>query len=393
VKKNLQLGLALLLLAPLGLAQQSRITQDGGGWTQEVSGSLTGVRNLRIQVEAGGVQVLGGSQNGITYTYRSHANTSSEEKARRVLDAYKVNGYVRGDTAWIVGEIQHGGSHRIYGDFVINVPRDIERVKIETGGGSVSVHGIAGRLEAETGGGKMKLEDIGGAVSAETGGDTIEAMSIGGDLTVQTGGGKLYLGPVKGVINASTGGGEVVMLSGERGGVLESGAGDIQVKQSGGMLKISTGGGNIDLGDVNGSVEIETGGGSIRVGSAKGLVRAETGSGRIELNGVPCARVETGAGGIVVRLIAAGNRQDSSLETAVGDITVYLPANLNVTVQAAIEAANGHKIYSELQGLDIRMENGDWPHTVTADGNLNGGGPILKVQTASGNIWFRRATQ
>lgn len=393
MKKNLQIGLALLLWVPLGLAQQSRITQDNGGWTQEVSGSLNGVRNLRIQVEAGSVQVQGGSQNAITYTYRGRAGTSSEERARRMLEAYKINGYVRGDTAWIVGEMEGRGSHRINGDFVINVPRDIEHVKIETGGGGVSVHGITGRLEAETGGGKMKLEDIGGTVSAETGGDTIEAISIGGDLTVQTGGGKLYLGPVKGLINASTGGGEVVLLSGDRGGVLETGAGNIQVKQSGGMLKISTGGGNIDLGDVNGAVQIETGGGSIRVGSAKGLVRAETGSGRIELNGVPCARVETGSGGIVARFIAAADRQDSSLETAVGDITVYLPANLNVTVRAAIEAANGHKIYSELQGLEIRSETGDWPQTVTADGNLNGGGPILKVQTVSGNIWFRRANQ
>ncbi len=393
MKKNLQLGLVLLVLVPLASAQQSRITQENGGWTQEVSGSLSGVRNLRIQVEAGGVRVEGGSQNGITYTYHGHARTSSEEKARRMLERYRVNGYVRGDTAWIVGEMDGGGSHRINGDFIINVPRDIEHVKIETGGGGVSVHGIAGRLEAETGGGKMKLEDIGGAVSAETGGDTIEAMSIGGDLTVQTGGGRLYLGPVKGLINASTGGGEVVMLSGDRGGVLETGAGNIQVKQSGGMLKISTGGGNIDLGDVNGAVEIETGGGSIRVGSAKGLVRAETGSGRIELNGVPSARVETGSGGIVARFIAASDRQNSSLETAVGDITIYLPVNLNVTVQAAIEAANGHKIYSELQGLDIRMENGDWPQTVTAEGNLNGGGPVLKVQTVSGNIWFRRASQ
>jgi DUF4097 and DUF4098 domain-containing protein YvlB len=383
-------GFVLLLLSPLALAQ-GRITQEGGGWTQEITGSLSGVKNLRIQLDGGGVKVQGAQQAGITYTYRTHVNTSSEEKARHQFEAYKINAGVRGETAWIEAE---GSGHRgVFGDFVITVPRDIEVIKLETGGGGVWVNGIAGRLEAETGGGKMHLEDIGGAVTAETGGDSIEATSIGGDLNVQTGGGKLYLGPVKGVINASTGGGEVIMLSGERAAVLESAAGDIQVKQCTGTLKASTGGGNIEIGDAGGMVEIETAGGSIRLGSAKGLVTAQTGAGRIELSGVPSVRAESGSGAIVVRMVAGKERNDSVLETAAGDIVVFLPANLNITVRAAIEMANGHKIHSEFSEIPVQIETVDWPQTMTAEGSLNGGGPLLKVRTATGDIWFRRAIQ
>ena len=177
-------------------------------------------------------------------------------------------------------------------------------------------------------------------------------------LTVQTGGGKLYLGSVKGLVNATTGGGDVVLLSGERGGVLESGAGDIQVKQSGGDLKITTGGGNIDVDNVAGPIEVETGGGSIRIGSAKGLVRAETGSGRIELNGIPSVRAETGSGGILARFVVlSGDHADSMLETAAGDIVIYLPANFRARVRAAIEAANGQKIYSDFPEIPVQMED------------------------------------
>src|SRR3989454_9890002 len=92
--------------------------------------------------------------------------------------------------------------------------------------------------------------------------------------------------------------------------VLETGGGSIQVERCAGRVKASTGGGSIDLGDIGGAAEIETGGGSIRLASAKGPVRAETGGGSIELNGVPSARAETGAGGIVAKFISSGDRRD-----------------------------------------------------------------------------------
>jgi hypothetical protein len=82
------------------------------------------------------------------------------------------------------------------------------------------------------------------------------------------------------------------------------------------------------------------------------------------------------------------------LETSVGDITVYLPTSLNITVRAAIEVANGHNIRSEFAELRVSSEGGDYgPKTVSAEGNLNGGGPVLKVRTTTGNINFRRVSQ
>jgi len=392
LKANLKIVIAAVTLSAAAMAQQSKVYQESSGWAQEVAGSMSGAKNLRVRVEAGSVRVEGGSQTGISYKMVTHAHTSSEERARRQFEDYKLTASVRGDTAWIEADCR--SPHRFSGEYVISVPNGIESVKIETDGGAVSVKGIGGRLEAQTGGGKLHLEAIGGNVNAETGGDSVEVNQIGGDLTVQTGGGSLYLGAVKGAVNASTGGGDIVLLSGGGSAILETGAGDIQVKQCGGDLKVTTGGGNIDVDTVVGPIEVETGGGSIRVGSAKGLVRAETGSGRIELNGIPSVRAETGSGGIMARFVSvSGDRADSVLETASGDIVVYLPVNFRARVRAAIEAANGHKIYSDFPEIPVRTEDGEWPQMITAEGNLNGGGPTIKVQTVSGNIWFRRANQ
>jgi DUF4097 and DUF4098 domain-containing protein YvlB len=158
---------------------------------------------------------------------------------------------------------------------------------------------------------------------------------------------------------------------------------------------VSTGGGSIDLGDILGPAEIETGGGSIRLSSANGPVRAETGGGSIELNGVSSARAETGAGGIIAKFISASKQPtDSVLETSAGDITVYLASDLPITIRASIDVANGHSIHSEFPDIHISSEGGDYgPKTFTAEGRLNGGGPVLKVRTTTGDIVFRRVVR
>lgn len=395
LKRFSKLVAALLLILPLAAAQETRVYREGGNWAREITGTLAAAKNLRIKVDMGAVRVAGGSQSGISYVIRNRVSTSSEDQARREFDSYKISAYVRGDTAWIVADWQGGRPHRFSGEFTVNVPRDMEAVKLETDGGSVSTTGIAGRVDAQSGGGSLHLDDIGGAINAETGGGSIDVGTTGGDLSLHTGGGSIKVLSSKGKINAESGGGSVVVVSGLQGAVLETGGGSIEVERCAGHVRATTGGGSIDLGDIGGAAEIETGGGSIRLASAKGPVRAETGGGSIELNGVPSAHAETGAGGIVAKFVSSsGERTDSLLETSAGDITVYLAANLNLTVRAAIEVANGHSIRSDFPEIRVTTEGGDYgPKTVTAEGNLNGGGPVLKVRATTGNISFRRASR
>jgi DUF4097 and DUF4098 domain-containing protein YvlB len=387
----------LASLAPLALTQQqSRISRDGSNWTEDVTGSLPATKNLKIKVDMGSVRVIGGPQTTINYAVRNRSFSSSEEKARREFDSYKISAFVRGDTAYITGESQGSRARKFSGEFVVNVPRQMEWVKVETDGGSVWATGLAGRAETTSGGGGIHLDDIGGAVSAETGGGSIEIGNVGGDLNLHTGGGSIAIKSAKGKIKAESGGGSVVLTSGLQGAVLETGGGSIKVDQCSGKVKATTGGGSIDFGNILGPAEIETGGGSIRLSSASGAVHAETGGGSIELNGVPSARAETGAGGIVAKFVSStGERTDSVLETSAGDITVYLAQDLPITIRASIDMANGHTIQAgDFPGIRVTSEGGDYgPKTVTAEGQLNGGGPVLKVRTTTGDIVFRRATR
>jgi DUF4097 and DUF4098 domain-containing protein YvlB len=381
-------------LVSLAIAQNSKVYREGGDWAQELSGTLSGARNLRIKLDMGSVRVMGGAQSNITYSGRTLAYTSSEDNARRQFESYKISAVVKGDTAYITGDYQGRHPSRCGGELVVNVPQGLELAKIETDGGSVTVNGISGRAEASTGGGSIAVDNIGGAVRAETGGDAIDIGTVGGDLELQTGGGKITIKNAKGRISASTGGGNILVMSGSQGATLEAGGGNIQVKQCEGKLRIQTGGGNIELGNVGGPVELETGGGSIKLMSSKSPVRAETGAGRIELWGVPAARAETGAGAIVATFINSGERTDSSLETSVGDITVYLSTALAMTIRASIDMANGHKISSDFADIHVMSEGGDYgPKTITAEGRLNGGGPVLKVRTTTGDIRILRASR
>ena len=383
--------IVLLLTATWCAAQQGSLQREGNAWTSVSNGTLAGVHNLHIQLEAGEVQVEGGSGPGISYEIRNRAYESSEERAQRQLQAYKVNAYVRGDTAYIVGQWEGGRPHKFSSDVKVTVPHNLDLAKIETGGGTISVKGITGRVEGESAGGGVFLDDIGGPISVETGGGHIEVGNVASDLKLRTGGGNIRIGSAKGKVIAETGGGNVLLTSCSQGAYLQTGAGLVKVEKCVGEVKAETGGGNIELGEIGGEAKINTGGGTIKLTSATGAVRAETGGGCIELWGVPSARVETGAGTITAKFIPGGEA-NSTLETATGDITVYLTASVKMTVNASIEAASGHTITSDFSQIRVSSEGGQWePKQVSAEGSLNGGGPVLKIRTTMGNIYIRRA--
>lgn len=398
----------LAVLAPIALAQEAHVSREGDAWVEMLNGSLAGVRNLRVKLDMGSVVVRGGPRAGIDYTLHMRSQASSEQDARRQFEAYKLSAYVKGDTAWVVGEWQ-GGHHvnvgaahvriqrdsrrKFSGEFMINVPREIALVRVETDGGNIDASGVVGRVEAESGGGSMSLDDVGGGARVDTGGGSIKVGTISGDIGLRTGGGSIEVHQANGKLVAETGGGSVEIISAMQGASIQTGGGGIQVRQCAGTMKAETGGGNIDLGDIGGPAEIQTGGGSIHLSSAKGHVHAQTGGGGIELYGVPSARVETGAGGIVVKFVKTGApAADSRLETSAGDITVYIEPDVALSVRASVDLGNGHRITSDFPDIHVASEGDQWgPRTLNAEGKLNGGGPVLKVRTTTGDICFRRA--
>jgi hypothetical protein len=374
-------------------AQQSRVFRDGNSWVEERTGTLPVAKNLRLRVAVGSVRVQGGAA-AISYMIRSRVNRESEKDARKIFEQYRISAGAKGDSAWITGEWPRRSPRKFSGELVLQVPQDLESVKIETQCGNIEVKNIAGSMEGQSGGGTVVVDAIGGSVSAETGGGDVHIGRVGGGTHIVTGGGNIDLGEIGGAVSLETGGGNVHLAKATGTFKAETGAGNITAQKCSSSVHAETGGGNIEIGDAGGEVEMQSGGGRLSLVSARGMVHAETGSGRMDLGRIGGGvKAETGAGGITVEIAADANFVDSELESPVGDVIVYLSPRLAAVIRASIDAASGHTITSEFPEIRITTEGGEWgAKAVSAEGRLNGGGPVLKVKTATGNIEFRRLT-
>ena len=209
-------------------------------------------------------------------------------------------------------------------------------------------------------------------ITVSSGGGGIEIGKAGSDVRVSTGGGNIHIGSASGRIIASSGGGNLNIGSAKVMN-LRTGAGQIKVLKCEGPIRAETGGGTIDLSQIEGPAQLQSGGGGIKINTIHAGLRAETGSGPI------------------VATLARGKAfTDSRLETSVGDIVVYVPEGLGVTVRAAVEVPRGEGIQSDFPELKITRSSGFGPREAFAEGNINGGGPVLHVHTTTGNIEFRR---
>ena len=136
----------------------------------------------------------------------------------------------------------------------------------------------------------------------------------------------------------------------------------------------------------------ETAAGSIRLRGARGRVVAETAGGSIDLLQLEAGvRASTSAGRILAQFTATAKSFTASrLETSVGDVYVYLPVGLPLTIDAAIDAAAGHHIVTDFP-LSILGDKEDFgERTIRGHGTLNGGGEVLRIRTVAGNIEIRK---
>jgi DUF4097 and DUF4098 domain-containing protein YvlB len=139
--------------------------------------------------------------------------------------------------------------------------------------------------------------------------------------------------------------------------------------------RLMTASGNVMATGLEGGFRIQTGSGSINIeNTGEGDSKAQAGSGSIHLKGVRGALIaETGSGTIV----AAGT-PTSAWKLATGSGTIELTTgNAAMTLDASV----GSGSISTPPGM---VQASDNKHHLHVD--LNGGGPVVKVQTGSGSI-------
>ena len=126
--------------------------------------------------------------------------------------------------------------------------------------------------------------------------------------------------------------------------------------------------------------------GPVQVGGALG-VSCESVSGGVRLSNISGSmKVSTSLGSILANLLNS-RLADSFLATANGDITVLIPSNVGVTIQAQNNMADTlRRIISDFPAIQTRRQG----TRVVAEGQVNGGGPLLQLSGTGGTIFIRR---
>lgn len=169
------------------------------------------------------------------------------------------------------------------------------------------------------------------------------------------------------------------VITAPRGTTVEagSGSGDLNISNLGGPLKAGTGSGSIEASDLSGDVALSTGSGDIRAMiNGAHYVKAGTGSGTIRLQGVTGGLfAETGSGDIEV----GGQPGDGwKVETGSGSVTLNTGSNAHFNLDASTGSGDVHS------DPPLLTHGSTDRHHIT--GEINGGGPTVRVETGSGDV-------
>lgn len=309
------------------------LASAAGKWARAAEGSfertltVSGPIELEVSTGSGHIEVRAGEPSSIHIHATIKTSRSwhlSEGDAERKVRYLESNPPIEERGSFIrVGHIEDRELARNLSiSYDIVAPVET-RLRSDTGSGSQSVTGLRGPVKASTGSGSIRIGNIGDEVRAETGS------------------GDLQLDSVKGATHASTGSGSIRAAGIGSNFVASTGSGHVSLQQSG-----------------SGDGKVETGSGSVELQNLRGRLRVTTGSGSITAQGVPEGEwsLHTGSGRVLVRL-PAESAFDLNAHTSSGHISTDHPISVQGTVKRG-----------ELRG------------------KVRGGGPLLDLETASGNI-------
>ena len=385
------LALVMLLLALPALAQQQRFYRDGNSWVQEISGPISNEKRVEVSRFVGSVRVVAdspGKRGSGSYLVRLRSDEAQEKDAHKQLAGYHLAiGRRSGAVA-----IQNVGppNFAMRPELIIQLPSSADVVHVDTLAGKIVVQGQVDHLDLQTHGGDIEVDEAKLLSAATMGGSIIVNRRVS-DAIIRSGGGDIRIDEAVGDLDITSLGGNILLKTIARAQV-ESGGGNIEVLRCKGTLQIRSAGGNINLGQVDGDVAAETGGGNIRIGVAHGLVVANTAQGNIELwKLAKGAAAHTGMGRITAEFIGGRDSlKNSELMTSMGDIVVYFAGSSGANLRAVAGSCPSRRLVSEFPELKITKGVPSYgPHSMVAEGVINGGGPTIVMRTMVGQIEVR----
>ncbi len=413
-------GVAILLVCICVLpaaARRHRGTGQPGDVarvTTEKSGNVptrSGLR-LRASSDLANFHVFTDSTNEVRYRIRIAVN-AREADAAEVAKRFLVTARATESGVQILSQLNPRDAHAdVRVDCELHVPRNYS-LDLSTGAGNIDTQDISGKLVLVTGGGNITVGQVGdlsregGDFSArlETQGGHIVVGDVAGDLHASTAGGHITAGDIGGDAELHTGGGHIRVGSIGGDAQLETGGGNILIGVAGGDVSASTGGGQISFGEVSGSLHAHTSGGAIRIARSTGPTQVESSRGSIVLTDVKCPlRASTSFGTITAWFSGDESGSDeedgaaaqrsvrrgvapSELNSMQGDIVVYLPRGLGISIDAIVaQGGSSHIVADPDIPIKISYPEAAGAGPVRAECELNGGGEVLHLRALSGNI-------
>jgi len=367
-------------------APKTGLVREAGAFIETVSGTESVEPNGRLVLTAiGSVTVKGGDEGLVRYTLVKRVRAATEERARKLLGQYVLRASREGETTSL--KLTHAGENGQSAEMILIVPRTLRSVEVQTHSGAVEASDLDSSFTATTGGGRMAIERIRGSLTARTAGGEIALDQIGGPIRCTTAGGEIRAGVLEKEAVLETAGGDIVVAEARGPLRVATAGGGVRVRKAGATVVAGTSGGAIEIGSVVGAVSAKTLGGPIRIERAD-EVAIESGGGAIRLDEVAgTLRATTAVGDILASLSGAGTRLESLLTTGGGDIIVYVPTRLPITIRAeSLHSESPRRIVSEFPGLVPRIEGA----RAVAEGKIAGGGPLLRLASSSGTIYIRQ---
>ena len=353
---------------------------------------------LSIESDSGSIDVRTWDQDLVRVRVRNHSG-------------FEVEIDQSGNDVTVVADSRGSlfGLRRSSIGFAVDVPAQYN-VRLNTGGGNITVADISGEVEVDTSGGNIEIGVVtGGDIHADTSGGNIEVRGATGDVEVDTSGGNITIGDVRGEVKADTSGGRIRIGDVQGDIAADTSGGSIEVGESTGRVLLDTSGGSIRAGWAMGSISADTSGGNIHLAGSDMRVKADTSGGNIEIdaangpveadtsggnitvrNATAAVHADTSGGRIEVEITTTTGRVDGDIEldTSGGDITLRVPANFQASVRANLDVSRrsrgDYRIYTDFP-LTIQEDDGD----IIGRGDINGGGDRVTLRTNNSDIYIQ----
>ncbi|MFZ0523664.1 MAG: hypothetical protein WAL95_21730 [Candidatus Acidiferrales bacterium] len=388
--------LATLLIVPRHAnADGPEKTQRGNASASRLRSALTGTvatrdgQRLHLVTDLGNIIIKTQNSGKIDYTVLLEADASQND-AKQLLKSFLVSARETPEGVYLRGQSpSRRASGRLWVTIEVIIPKNYN-LDVMTGGGNIETEDLNGFATLATAGGNIVAGNIGGPAHLTTDGGHITVKNVAGELIAATGGGHITTGSIEGSATLHTSGGHIRVASVNGIARVSTGGGNVSVEHSGSELLAETSGGQIEVGETAGLVRARTGGGGIRVVRVSGPTDLQTSGGSIYLTQVDSAvKASTGAGGITAWFVAPAKKPDQcELQSGEGDIVVYIPRELPITIDAQVQAGDEHHVtFDPAFPMTVsRDANANGGESIRAEGVLNGGGEVVHLRALAGNI-------